>query len=143
MITVGIVKSVDRETATVLVEAEGGCCDRCEKEACDIGSSGVETEALNPVHARVGQKVALSMKTFTYVKGAMVLFIMPVFALLLGAFLGEVYLPSYIHGFRTEALSAAGGFIMFGLALVLAKILSARMGRRTEHKTVIESVIEG
>jgi sigma-E factor negative regulatory protein RseC len=142
MFAVGVVKSVDGQTAKVFVEIGGGCCDHCEKEVCDVSSQGVETEALNLVHARVGQKVRINMKTFTYVKGALVLYIVPVLALFLGAFLGRVYLPAYIHDTGADTLSAVGGFFLLGLSLILAKLLSGRMGRKTEHKPVIESIIE-
>lgn len=142
MFMVGIVMSVDGATAKVLVETDGGCCDHCEKEICYIKSRGIEMEALNLVHARVGQKVKLKMKTITYLKEVLLLFILPVFALLLGILLGRVYLPVYIHGIGADVLSAVGGFVLFGISLVLAKLLSRGMGKKIEHKPVIESIIE-
>jgi sigma-E factor negative regulatory protein RseC len=142
MFTVGVVKSVDGQTAKVFVEIGGGCCDHCEKDVCDVSTQGVETDALNPVHARVGQKVRISMKTFTYVKGALVLFILPICGLFVGAFLGRVYLPAYIHSAGADILSAVGGIFLLGVSLILAKLLSAKMGKKVEHRPVIESIIE-
>lgn len=142
MLTMGVVRSVDGQTAKVFVEMGGGCCDHCEKEVCDVSTQGVETEALNLVHARVGQKVKISMKPFTYVKGALVLFILPICGLFVGAFLGRVYLPAYIHGTGADTLSAVGGLFLLGVSLILTKLFSAKMGRKVEHRPVIESIIE-
>jgi len=143
MVSVGVVKSVNGIMAKVLVEAEGGVCDHCEKEACDINVRGVETEAVNLIRAKVGQKVKVDMKTYTYLKGTLILFVLPVLALLLGAIFGEVYLPAYFQGADHDLLSATGGFLLFLVSLVFVKLLSGRMEKKTEHKSVIESVIEG
>jgi sigma-E factor negative regulatory protein RseC len=142
MMSIGIVKSVDGPTAKVIVEAAASCCDRCEKDYCDISTSGVETEALNAVHARVGQKVRLSMKTYTYVKGALVLYALPVIALFIGALLGMVYLPAYFPGAGRDALSAAGAFVLFLVSLFPVILLSRNMEKKSEDRSVIEAILE-
>jgi sigma-E factor negative regulatory protein RseC len=143
MVTVGVVKSLSGGSAKVLLEADASCCDHCAKETCDINAHGVETEAVNLAHAKVGQKVKVEMKTFTYLKGALILYVLPVLALLAGAFLGDVYLPEFFDRSNPDLLSAAGGFLLFLLSLILVKFLSGRMERKTEHKSVIEEIIEG
>jgi sigma-E factor negative regulatory protein RseC len=143
MMSVGVVRSVNGRMAKVLVEAGGGCCDHCGKEACDINTRGVETEAVNLVDAKVGQKVRVDMKTFTYLKGVMLLYVLPVLALLFGAVSGRVYLPAYFHSAGPDVLSAAGGFLSLFASLVLVRVLSGRMDKKTEHKPVIESIITG
>jgi sigma-E factor negative regulatory protein RseC len=143
MMSVGVVRSVNDGMAKVVMEVGAGCCDHCEKAECDLNTRGVETEAVNMVHAKVGQKVRVDMKTFTYIKGVMLLYVLPVFALLFGAVAGRVYLPAYFHGAGPDVLSAAGGFLSFLASLVLVKLLSGKMERKTENKPVIESIIEG
>jgi sigma-E factor negative regulatory protein RseC len=143
MMSVGVVRSVNGRMAKVFMEVGAGCCDHCEKEACDIDARGVETEAVNSIDAKVGQKVRVDMQTFTYLKGVMVLYVLPVLALLFGAIAGRVYLPAYFHGTGPDILSAAGGFLSFLASLVLVKLLSGRMEKKTEHKPVIQSIIEG
>ena len=143
MMTVGVVKSVNGRMAKVFVETGPGCCDHCEKETCDINERGVETEAVNLVDAQVGQKVTVDMKTVTYLKGVMVLYVLPVLALLFGALAGRVALPAYFYGTDPDILSAAGGFLSFLASLALVKLLSGRMEKKTEHKPVIEAIIDG
>ncbi len=116
--------------------------NHCEKDSCDLETRGIETEAVNLVDAKVGQKVRIYVKTFTYVKGILVLYILPVFALLTGAVLGRAYLPAYFKGSSSDALSAAGAFLLFFVSLLLAKLLSGKMEKKKEHKPVIESIVE-
>jgi sigma-E factor negative regulatory protein RseC len=142
MESVGIVKSTDGIMARVLVETEGGSCEHCEKNTCDIAERGVETEAVNAAHAHAGQKVRVVMKTYSYFKGAMILYMVPVFSLIMGAVFGKMYLPSYINGISLDLLSVFGGFTFFSASLVVVKILSSRMNRKSEYKPVIESIIE-
>jgi sigma-E factor negative regulatory protein RseC len=138
---IGIVKSVDGPIAKVLIARKSSCCDKCEKDVCDIPEDGVETEAINTAGAEVGQRVRVVMKSFTYVKGAVVLYVLPIFALILGAILGKMYLPSIYADVDSELLAAAGGFSAFFLSFLPVKILSSRMNKNTASRSVIESVV--
>lgn len=139
---VGIVKSVDGSMAKVVVEAGASCCEKCQKGSCDISTRGVETEAVNLAHAKVGQKVNVDMKTLTYMKGALIIYVLPVLALFAGAILGWDYLPAYFNNTDPNILCAEGGFFLFLLSFIFVKILAGRMERKTEHKSVIESIID-
>jgi sigma-E factor negative regulatory protein RseC len=139
---VGEVKSVEGSTATVLVESGASCCEQCQKDTCDISSKGVETVALNLARAKVGQKVNVGMKTVTYLKGAVIIYVLPVLALFAGAVLGWTYLPSHFPATDPNILSAAGAFFLFFLSFIFVKILAGRLEKKTEHKPVIESIIE-
>jgi sigma-E factor negative regulatory protein RseC len=142
MESVGIVKSTDGHMAKVIVEMQGGCCDKCEKQSCDIAEKGVETEAVNAARAVEGQKVKVVMTPHTYVQGALVLYVFPVVALILGAIIGQMYLPSFMSIADPELLAALGGFVLFFVSLIIVKILSDRMEKKTEYKSVIQSIIE-
>jgi sigma-E factor negative regulatory protein RseC len=138
----GTVKSVDGIMAKVLISRRSSCCEKCEKDQCDIPETGIETEAINEAGARVGQKVKVVMKARTYIKGALLIYIIPVIALFAGAVGGKIYLPAFITVEDTDILAAAGGFLAFILSILLAKIISGRMSRKTEYKPVIESILE-
>jgi len=139
---VGIVKSVEGPTARVLVESGASCCDQCQKKSCDINRRGVETEAINLAHARVGQKVNVDMKTFTYLKGAVIVYVLPVLALFTGAIMGWEYLPLYFAHTDPNILCAEGGFSLLLLSLFFVKMLAGRMEKKTEHKPIVASIIK-
>ncbi len=139
---IGVVKSIDGITAKVMVSRKASCCENCGKDVCDVPESGVETEAINTIGASVGQKVSIVTESYTYLKGAMLIYVLPVVALILGAILGKLYLPGYFHKTDSDLLAALGGFLMFFASLVLVRILSSGMNRKTEYKPVIKSIVE-
>lgn len=138
---IGVVKSINGATARVMVERKSAC-DHCEKDTCDITESGIETEAINSAGAAVGQRVRVVMKPYTYLKGALILYVLPVFALFSGAIFGKLYLPKVFNALNTDLLSALGGFFFFIISLLLVKALSMRMNKNTEYKSVIEEILE-
>ena len=139
----GIVKSIDGATAIVKVSKRTSCCESCEKDICDISEDGNETEAINEAGAKAGQKVKLVMKPYTFVKGAIVIYILPISALIAGAILGKMYLPGYFSGTDPDLLAVFGGFLLFLVSLLLVKLIVSRMEKKTEYKSVIESIMEG
>jgi sigma-E factor negative regulatory protein RseC len=139
----GIVKSINGATAIVKVSKRTSCCESCEKDICDITEDGNETEAINEAGAKTGQKVKLVMKPYTFVKGAIVIYILPISALIAGAIFGKMYFPRYFSGTDSELLAAAGGFLFFFASLILVKLIVNKMEKKTEYKSVIESVMEG
>jgi positive regulator of sigma E activity len=133
MTNIGIVKSVEGNMAKVFV-GRGPEIKR-----------GIETEAFNLVHAKVGQKVRINVKTVTFLKKALVLYLLPIVALLTGAVLCKAYFTAYFRGASPDVpcvLSAALGFLLFLISLLTARLFPRKMEKKTEDKPVIESIIE-
>jgi sigma-E factor negative regulatory protein RseC len=142
MIETGIVKSLNGINARVLISRQSGPCDHCTQETCTIPEKGIETEAINTAGAKVGQKVKIVMKSYTYIKGTFLVYILPVVALITGAVLGKLYLPSFFTGADSDLLAAGAGFSAFLASLIVVKLILNRMDRRSETKSVIESTVE-
>jgi sigma-E factor negative regulatory protein RseC len=140
---IGFVKSLDGINARVVVARKSSCCESCEKDVCDIPEDGIETEAINAAGAKVGQKVKLAMKSNTYVKGALLFYIIPLLSLFGGAILGKLYLPDFFSVKDTDLLAALGGFLAFVLSFIPIKIVTSKMSKKTDYKSVIKSVVEG
>lgn len=140
---IGVVKSIDGISARVVIQRRTSCCERCEKDACDIPDKGIETEAINAAGAKVGQTVKVVMSAYSYLKGAMILYMLPVFALIGGAILGKMHLAPYFSNTDSELVAAIVGFAAFIASLVLIKVISAGMSKKTEYKSVIKSIVEG
>jgi positive regulator of sigma E activity len=139
---IGVIKSIDGIFARVLIGRKSSCCESCEKESCDIPEDGVETEAINEIKAKVGQKVKVVMKSHTYIKGALVLYALPIFAFISGAVLGEMHLSNLIRGIDPELLAALVGFCALFTSLIIVKLMTNRMEKKTENRSVIESIVE-
>jgi len=140
---IGIVKSVDGTIAKVLVSRKGSPCENCSQDTCTIPEKGLEAEAINEIGAKVGQKVKIVMTTYTFYKGALLIYALPIVALIGGAIAGKLYLPIYINVKDSDLLAALGGFIALILSFVVIKIIMSRSNRKTEYKSVIKSIVEG
>lgn len=140
---IGVVKSIDGITAKVLVARKNSCCESCEQPSCDIPDAGIETEAINAAGAKVGQKVKVVMSAYSYMKGALAFYVLPVFALIAGAIAGKVYLAPYFRSVDSDLLASISGFAALLLSLIVIKIIAAGMSRKSEYKSVIKSIVEG
>ncbi|NOY64521.1 MAG: SoxR reducing system RseC family protein [Nitrospirae bacterium] len=137
---IGIVKKIDGVTAKVVIK-KSSACDHCVKEECDMESVDFEVEAINAANAQVGQTVKVVMKAQTYIKGALLLYILPVLALFVGAIFGKIYLPDAFKGISPETAAVIGGFLMMIISFLIIKIVSSRMEKKTEYRSVIEEII--
>jgi sigma-E factor negative regulatory protein RseC len=140
---IGFVKSIDGVNARVVVARKSSCCESCEKDVCEIPEDGIETEAINAAGAKVGQKVKLVMKSYTYFKGALLFYIIPLISLFAGAVLGKLYLPELVSVKDTDLLAAVGGLLAFVLSFIPIKIVTSKISKKTDYKSVIKSVVEG
>lgn len=139
----GIVKSIEGMNARVLIKRGSSPCENCTQETCPVPEEGIETDAINVAGAKVGQKVKVVMRSSTYYKGAMLIYVLPVFALIAGAICGKIYLPAYFNGTDSDLLAAIGGFLTFLASLLFVKLMVKQMETKTETKSVIESVLKG
>lgn len=100
-------------------------------------------EALNPVKARVGQKVRVVMKPYTYLRGSLMVYGIPALALIAGAVIGKEALGSYFKSLDPDILSAISGFGACAVSFLAVKLWSSKMSKKTELKPVIEEILEG
>lgn len=140
---IGIVKSIDGSTARVVISRGESPCENCTQDACTIPEKGIETEAINIAGAKVGQKVKVLMTSGSYYKGVLLIYVLPVVALIGGAILGKIYFPAYINVNDTDFLAALGGFFAFIVSLLTVKVLMNKINEKQEYQSVIESIMEG
>ncbi len=144
---IGVVRSIDGVTATVVVEKRQTCEGCKENESCGINSDGnekqtIEIAALNIAGAKIGQMVKVTAKSYTYVKGTLLVYGLPAVALLIGAVFGKYILAGMFKAVNPETLSAFAGFSSFVIAFIILKIISGKIEKKTENTPVIEHIIE-
>jgi sigma-E factor negative regulatory protein RseC len=138
---VGFVKSVEGMFATVSV-AKKSACEGCSLGICKPEEQTMEIEALNNVKARVGQKVRVAMKTYSYLKSAIIVYGIPALALISGAVLGKEVFSRYLEDIDSDIVSAVFGFGAFVLSFLLVKFWSSRVVKKIELKPIIEEILE-
>jgi sigma-E factor negative regulatory protein RseC len=137
---VGFVKSIEGAFATVEVPKKSAC-EGCSLKICKPEQQFMELQALNSVHARVGQKVKVVLKSYTYLKSSMVVYGIPALALVGGAVIGKELFGQFFTGFDPDMVSAVSGFCAFMLSFLLIKLWSFSAGKKAEAKPVIEEIL--
>ncbi len=137
---IGTVKSVDGPFALVNVPKKSAC-EGCTAGTCRIEDQFMEIEAFNQAGAKAGDRVRVSVKAVTYMKGSMIVYGLPAIGLVAGAVLGKEVMTGIFTKADPDMLSAAFGFGAFVLTLVLVKIWSNAAGKKIESKPVIEEVL--
>ncbi len=121
---IGVVKSTEGDIAKVIVERKS-VCDQCEQNTCLITDKGAEIEAINYINAKEGQKVKIAMKPYTYLKGTILIYGVPVIALIIGAIFGKGFLTQVFTDFDPDVLSAISGFsALIASFVILSNIMT-------------------
>lgn len=138
---IGIVKSTEGVIAKVIIERKS-ICDQCTVGTCKVTEGGAEIDALNSARARIGQKVRVVIRPYTYLKGSMIVYGIPALALIIGAISGKEFFSHYFKGIDPDIVSAISGFGAFIISFIPIKLWSSRMEKRTDIKPVIEEILE-
>lgn len=136
---IGVVKSLQDQFAIVVIEKKSAC-DKCSM-SCKMTDEGSEIEALNLAKAKVGQTVKVNMRSFTYLKGSLLVYGLPALLLIIGAVFGREILSRSVTSIDKDLLSAIAGFSACLLGFVVAKVISSRSEKNVEYKPVIEEIV--
>ena len=137
----GTVIKVEGITARVKVQKRGSCEGCAATGACDPSEGGMEIEALNPVHAKAGQTVKVSITAQSYLKGTMLIYGLPLIGLVAGAITGKVISEEYFKGFDSDASAALIGFTAFIITFLFVRVWSKKAETRKDYKPVIEEIL--
>lgn len=138
---IGVISSIEGIIAKVRVPKKS-VCEGCTAGTCKPADQSMEIEALNPVRAIVGQKVRIVMRPYTYLKGSLIVYGLPAFALIAGAVLGKDIVSDYIQNIDQDIVSAIVGFGAFAISFIAIKLWSKKLEKKVEYKPVIEEIIK-
>jgi sigma-E factor negative regulatory protein RseC len=138
----GIVVQADGVMAKVSVQKRGACEGCTVRGVCETSDDGMEIEALNPVHAQTGQKVKVSIKAQTYLKGTLVVYGLPLIVFIAGVIIGKHIGESYVKTVSSDFVSFIVGFSAFALSFILIKIWSKKAEKKVAYKPVIEEILQ-
>lgn len=133
----GVVTEVKEYSAMVKTRHAPACQGCSQQGACHImsGRKEMETEALNPIHAKAGDTVTLEYSSGRRLGLSLLIYIFPVLALAIGAVLGNYLAPRL--GADPSMLAAIIGFIGLILALGLLLAIEKKAKRSDKYKPTI------
>ena len=120
----GIIEKVTDQKATVRVRRSPACANCSSKISCDISNRDMLVEVFNDLKAKVGDRVEISIPEGTVLKLSVFVYLFPIIALMIGAFLGEFIANSLQSKSSWPAILL--GIIFFGLAFFVLKIFERK-----------------
>ena len=138
----GVVTKIE-STATAWVKTtKSGACKSCSaRSSCHSLGGGEETEveAINRAGARVGQKVVLSFDTSPLLKATFLLYVLPIIAMIVGAFVGQKLAPNF--NVNISFMAAIFAFLFFGLTMLFVRSKGNKLAQKDEYRPKIIRVI--
>jgi sigma-E factor negative regulatory protein RseC len=127
-------------TAWVKTMRSSACAACSSRNACHGDGPGEEmrVEAINTANARVGDRIVLSIATASLLKASFLLYVFPILAMIVGAFLGQAV--AVIRGMDPSGLAALGGCLFFGLAFAAIRMTGRHLEKNTRYTPEIVKI---
>lgn len=137
----GKVTAVNDTTAIILVQKKGACEGCAVSGICKPSEKGMEIEALNPIHAKKGQTVKISMRAQAYLKGTIVVYGFPLTAFIASAILGKNIGEKYFKEISSDTVSVILGFTALIASFLIVRVWSKKAETKKEYQPVIEEIL--
>jgi sigma-E factor negative regulatory protein RseC len=121
----GIVIDIVPEGALVRVRKTDACHGCPSSGLCHMGGSGErEVLARNPFGARKGQIVEIEINDGLLLKASFIIYMLPLFGLLMGALLGRWIITLFGLPFNENTGAVLGGLTCLLVVFILIKIIT-------------------
>lgn len=131
----GLVIAEDGDMVRIQVGRHNDCasCGAC------AGSKHIIIEAMNPLGARSGQRVVFEVREVSVLKGAFMVFVLPLLLAALGAFIG--WKAGMAWGYDLTYAAIAGGLLLFLLSLGGVKLFDRSVAKDQSMKPVVVEIL--
>lgn len=116
----GKIEEINKETAVVRIRKRSACAHCESRGSCGISKRDMVIEVPNDLHAGVGDEVEVSVPDGTLLKLSALIYLLPVVALLIGAFFGAIIGETLQTNASVTAILLGGGLMaltFYGLIL--------------------------
>jgi len=129
----GIIEEVSGQKALVRIK-KSSACGTCESRGdCEVASGkSMVVEVVNDLGGGEGDHVELSVPSGAFLKLSLLVYILPVVALIAGAFAGGMCAP-FLHMTPTLT-SVIGGFLVMGITFYALKRFDRSLRARSEFR---------
>jgi sigma-E factor negative regulatory protein RseC len=130
----GIVVESHGDRATIAVE-RGSACKHCSAKALcrPFGETSNRIEVANPIGAEQGQRVVVAIEPTRLVRNAVVLYGVPLVALIIGAALGSHVARVLLGDNAADIGAIVGAAVFLAAALIALRVLDRRAAGRLDR----------
>lgn len=134
----GVVMSIEKNKAKVVLQKHSACgdCKGCRWGEQDMS---MEIEAINPINAKIGDRVEVDMEHQNVLFAAFIAYVIPMFALIAGVFLGNSILGKIGLAEYQEVGSAITGLVATAITYL---IIRTKEGSFKSNKKLIPVITQ-
>jgi sigma-E factor negative regulatory protein RseC len=116
----GIVAELSHDKAQVRIRKSSACASCEARDACHIhNAKDMVVDVNNDLHAKVGDLVEISVPTRSFLRLSLLVYFLPVLALILGAYAGGTWAASL--RIPSSMASVLGGFLAMALSFAILR----------------------
>ena len=136
-----IIEVVDRKTAKLKMQRHSACAS-CGKCATTSEKKDIIVEVDNTIGAQVGDKVKVNMETVNVLKAAVIVYIVPLLALLIGT-IGTYFVLDLLKiSANIEAISGAIGLVSMLISFLILKMNDKKFRDSREYIPIVTEVVK-
>ena len=136
----GIVAEVEGGIAKVSIVRKGACDSCAAAEICHPGEESF-MEAANPLGAKKGQRVKVVVAPQTYLKASIILYGVPMAALVGGAIIGKNLAEYYGAGAQSDLWAFIAGMTCLVVSFLFIRMYNKKVEKTPQYKPVIVEIL--
>ncbi len=136
----GIVAEVEGDVAKVSIVKKSGCEQCAAAGVCHPGEEEY-MEALNPLSAKKGQKVKIVVAPQVYLKASIILFGIPMAALVAGAIIAKNITLRYAGELHSDLWAFIAGMICMVVSFFFIRVYNNKVEKTQTYKPVIVEIL--
>lgn len=136
----GTIEQTERSRAQVRIERSASCSQCESRGACQtVGSKSMVIDVSNSLHAKVGDRVEIGVPTHSFVKLALLVYLLPVIALIIGALLGEAW--GHSLGLESSLAAVLVGGLTMGLTFTILRWFDRSAREKKDYQPIMTRII--
>ena len=140
----GVVEDLKANGLAVVRATGGEQCGSCKCQgACQALGGGAERKitAMNQAGATVGDQVVMTIASGSFLKVSVILYLLPVLALVIGSILGQKYSAQIWSSGNPEITSVLTGLFCLVVSFGIIRFVSGHLSQSEKYYPVIQRVI--
>jgi len=136
----GIVAEIEGTIAKVAILKKSACEQCAASGVCHPGDQEY-LEAANPLGAAKGQKVKVAVAPQIYLKASIILYGIPMAALIAGAIVAKNIALRYVGDARSDLWAFIGGVVCMSISFVFIRSYNKKVEKTQKYKPVIVEIL--
>lgn len=136
----GIVADIEGDIAKVAIVKKSGC-EQCAAAGVCHPNDKEYMDALNPLDAKKGQKVKIVVAPQVYLKASIILYGIPMAALVAGAIIAKNVALRYAGETRSDLWAFIAGMICMVVSFFFIRVYNNKVEKTQTYKPVIVEIL--